>query len=86
MTEGQAMTRPAGWTGADEAELAVLIWAWIDEATDHQDRGCGDCVSGTSCPQLNAGTQALLDWYEARKRLSLAEWLRAMQNDLKRAA
>ena len=78
------MTHPTGWTAADEAELGVLIWAWIDEATEHE-RAHG-CAGDHTCHAINQGVQVLLDWYRARCRLSLAEYLRARQNELERAA
>ena len=78
-------TRPPGWTAADEAELGVLVHAWIDEAYDHWDaQTCRACAAGMTCDGLERGFNIIHDWYQARCRMSLAAYLRAHQRELER--
>lgn len=74
--------RPTWWTDADEAELAVLVQAFVDGFEAH--RGvCRVCASGGPwCAGAREALDALLDWRRRRLLLSQAEFLRRQHDEL----
>lgn len=70
------------WTPADEAELDVLVSAFVDGFYDHRDR-CRVCAGGGPwCEHATEGWHALAAWRRTRGLLSRAEWLRRQHDEL----
>jgi hypothetical protein len=68
---------PSYWTEADQAELDVLIDAFVKCVMDHTD-GCAICSAGVPwCSALEECFQGILDWRRSRALRSKAVWLRA---------
>jgi hypothetical protein len=63
------------WTEADQAELDVLVHAFVYGYVDHRER-CSLCASGPWCENVKVAFDALVGWLVFRYRLSKAEWLR----------
>lgn len=73
MTEASAW-----WTAADAAELDVLVFRLVEAAWAH--RKCIRCRElGTWCPPMREAAEAVFNWRRARRLLSRAEYLRALQ-------
>jgi hypothetical protein len=71
------VSRLAWWTDADAAELDAIIHALVNAAMAHKE--CARCRElGTWCPPMREAAEAALDWRRARRLLSRAEFLRAM--------
>jgi hypothetical protein len=70
---------PAWWTDADEAELDVLVNAFVGAACAH--KACVRCRElNTWCPPMISAFEAVLEWRRSRQLRSRAEWLRAREN------
>jgi hypothetical protein len=68
------------WTGADRAELDVLLHELVESVHDHHDRGCGACAAGyPPCPNVQKAIAVVERWREARILLSRAKWERSRQ-------
>jgi hypothetical protein len=68
--------RAPWWTAADQAELDVLIHAFVDAVWAHRAR-CSTCASGGLwCVPLREALEAVLDWRWSRLLRSKAAWLR----------
>lgn len=67
------------WTAADQAELDVLTHEFVDGAWEHQER-CAVCSQGGPwCKPLREALDVVLEFQQARDRMSKAQWLRAQQ-------
>jgi hypothetical protein len=70
---------PLGWTEADRAEPAVLVWELVTLTQEHRAR-CPLCEDETRtrlpCPHVVEAIQAVLDWVVRRRLLSRADYLR----------
>jgi hypothetical protein len=73
-------TRWPWWTGADQAELNVLINALVDAAFVHRER-CPVCIKEGSafCKPLSAAIEVVLEWRTGRHLRSKATWLRVRE-------
>lgn len=70
------MSRPPGWTRADEAELEAVAWKLAEAGIEHRDH-CAACKRlGRSCEPMAAAVEAAADWQHGRALLSKAEFLR----------
>jgi hypothetical protein len=67
------------WTEADQAELNILIHAFVDAEGQHRER-CETCsVGGPWCTSLREAFEAVLEWRTGRHLRSKAAWLRARE-------
>jgi hypothetical protein len=79
------MTTPAPWTTADDAELAVLVHAFVDGVWEHRER-CSVCSDGWGepgwrwCDHVGAALEEILRWRDMRRLLTQAAVLRALQD------
>lgn len=73
-----------GWTGADQAELDVLVWELVTRVPEHR-RDCDLCAreraEGWPCARVTEAIEAVLAWRVRRALLSRAERLREEQAD-----
>jgi hypothetical protein len=68
------------WTEADQAELDVLTWEFVDGAWNHRER-CSVCSRGGPwCNGVRKAFELLLDWQRLRQLLTRAEALREHQD------
>ena len=67
---------PAWWTDADDAELDLLVWEFIDGNHDH----LPNCSAEYVCPHLGQALTAILYWKHARELQSRAAYLRSAQD------
>jgi hypothetical protein len=68
---------PLGWSPADQAELDVLLDAFVGAVLVHRDR-CAVCSAGGPwCEPLRDRFEGILDWRRTRALRSRAVWLRA---------
>lgn len=65
-----------GWTSADQAELEVLIWHFVELADLH--RICRDCTQRKWCWDLERCWLAIEVWLYRRQLLSKAQFLRVL--------
>jgi hypothetical protein len=71
------------WTAADAAELEALVYQLVESLTEHRQHDCEACEAGyPPCPRKQKAIQIVLDWREARMRLSKAKWERMHDNTL----
>ena len=69
-----------GWTRADQAELDVLVWAFIDAHHHHRELGCRACYRlNHMCLPLAEAWDAIEAWITWRRLLSKAQYLRREQ-------
>jgi hypothetical protein len=74
--------RPVWWTDADQAELDVLTRALVDGIYEHR-ASCASCARGfPPCPHVRKAIEVVVDWRDARSKLSQARWLRWEQEFL----
>ena len=67
---------PLGWTEADDAELAALVWELVDGISEHRPQ-CASCAAVyPPCPHIGRAIQIVIDWYHGRELLSRARRLR----------
>jgi hypothetical protein len=73
---------PAWWTAADQAELDVLVWKFVDHFLEHRDR-CAVCAEGWRwCDNVREALDTILEWRKFRHLLSKAEHLRRELDEL----
>ena len=75
----QRLSKQPWWTEADQAELDVLLNAFIDGVYLHREK-CAVCRNGGPwCDALRRGFEDVLDFRRSRAMLSKALYLRARQ-------
>jgi hypothetical protein len=75
------VTSPA-WTHADQAELDVLVHAFVDGFYEHRAR-CTFCAAGGPwCDSARDAFEAVVSWRRFRELRSRAEWLRRSFDEL----
>jgi hypothetical protein len=73
--------RPAWWTDADDAELAVLAREFVAGVYEHYEC-CSVCSQrGPWCEHVRRAFDLLLDWREKRSLVSYAAGLRALADE-----
>jgi hypothetical protein len=77
--EASGVNTPPYWTAADQAELDVLVCAFVDAAWTHGER-CVTCKTGGWCEPLREGLDLVLEWRRRRLLHSEAAYLRAAQD------
>lgn len=79
-TQTPRLSAAPWWTEADQAELDVLIDAFVRGYYSHQE-GCAECRrSGPWCGDMREGWRLIEEWRTSRILLSQAAWLRAHQD------
>jgi hypothetical protein len=71
--------RTDSWTAADAAELDVLVHELVRVAFIHRDR-CDACQHGQTCDAMRDAIEAVIEWRDARRLRSRAEYLRSGQD------
>jgi hypothetical protein len=70
---------PFWWTEADDAELSVLVDAFVRCVRVHRAR-CSICSTGGAwCAPVREAFEGVHDWRDARALRSKAAWLRVRQ-------
>jgi hypothetical protein len=65
-----------GWTRADQAELDIILWEFLDALYLHRDL-CAACYRlNRWCRPLDDAWTAVEVWLYRRRLLSKAQWLR----------
>ena len=76
------LSKKRWWTDADQAELDVLVDAFVGAVLDHRCR-CSVCSTGGPwCDALCDCLAIVVEFRNTRARRSEAEWLRAQFDDL----
>lgn len=79
-SRGHAKRRLEPWvTGADRAELALLVREFVDGAFEHRPT-CEACLAGDPCSALRDAIEIVLDWRNRRSSRSFAVAMRARQD------
>lgn len=74
------------WTPADDAELAVLVYEFVNGVCEHRDR-CGVCSAGDDwCGPLRDALEVIIDWRRGRILHNKARVLRALQERAEQAS
>lgn len=66
------------WTDADDAELDVLVDAFLQGLWRHKP-ACAACDTGQLCASSVAALEVVLSWRRSRVLRSQAAWLRAQE-------
>lgn len=75
-TRSRQLSEKRWWTDADQAELEVLIDAFVRGVLDHRAR-CPHCTTHEPwCENLRDAFDVVLEWRNTRARRSRAFWLR----------
>lgn len=77
---GVKLTDQPWWTDADQADLDLLTWEFVNAVQQHRER-CPECAAGGPwCQPLVDAFQAVLDWRQGRILFSRAAFHRAHQD------
>lgn len=80
LTGRAQLSRKAWWTAADQAELDVLVDAFVGAVFDY--RRCSVCAAGGPwCDAVRDCFHIVIDWRNTRARRSEAAWLGVLHDE-----